>query len=46
MQSYDDFMREKTAETLIRSLIQSSITEGINFYSGFAFFYNWCARTG
>ena len=40
MASYDDFMREKTAETLLRSLIQSSILEGINFYSGFAYFYN------
>src|SRR5690606_17996252 len=33
MGSYDDFMREKTAETLLRALIQSSILEGINFYS-------------
>lgn len=40
MQAYDDFMREKTAETLLYSLIQSSILEGINFYSGFAYFYN------
>src|SRR5690606_8594923 len=40
MGSYEDFMREKTAETLVRALIQSSILEGINFYSGFAFFYN------
>ncbi|NLC59735.1 MAG: ribonucleotide-diphosphate reductase subunit beta [Gammaproteobacteria bacterium] len=40
MASYDDFMREKTAETLLRALIQSSILEGINFYSGFAYFYN------
>ncbi len=30
----------KTAETLLYSLIQSSILEGINFYSGFAYFYN------
>ncbi|KAG1171029.1 hypothetical protein G6F35_017133 [Rhizopus arrhizus] len=36
MGAYDDFMREKTAETLLKSLIQSSILEGINFYSGFA----------
>ena len=40
MGAYDDFMRDKTAETLIRALIQSSILEGINFYSGFAYFYN------
>ncbi|MDC7807020.1 ribonucleotide-diphosphate reductase subunit beta [Luteimonas sp BLCC-B24] len=40
MDSYNDFMRERSAETLIRSLVQSSILEGINFYSGFAYFYN------
>jgi ribonucleoside-diphosphate reductase beta chain len=40
MESYDDFLRERSAETLLRALIQSSILEGINFYSGFAFFYN------
>ncbi len=40
MASYDDFMRGRTAETLLRALIQSSILEGINFYSGFAYFYN------
>ena len=40
MDAYNEFMHEKTAETLIRALIQSSILEGINFYSGFAFFYN------
>ena len=33
-------MREKSAETLLKALIQSSVLEGINFYSGFAYFYN------
>lgn len=40
MEAYNDFMTNRTAESLIKALIQSSILEGINFYSGFAFFYN------
>ena len=40
MGSYNDFMTHRSPETLLKSLIQSSILEGINFYSGFAFFYN------
>lgn len=40
MKAYDTFMANKTAENLVRALIQSSILEGINFYSGFAYFYN------
>lgn len=40
MYAYDEFMRDKTAENLLHALIQSSILEGINFYSGFAYFYN------
>ncbi|MGJ8513785.1 ribonucleotide-diphosphate reductase subunit beta [Carnimonas bestiolae] len=40
MESYNDFMLDKTPINLVKSLIQSSILEGINFYSGFAYFYN------
>ncbi|EUJ43909.1 ribonucleotide-diphosphate reductase subunit beta [Paenilisteria rocourtiae] len=40
MESYDAFMTNKTGENLVKALIQSSILEGINFYSGFAYFYN------
>ncbi|OAM87336.1 ribonucleotide-diphosphate reductase subunit beta [Termitidicoccus mucosus] len=40
MDAYDTFMTGKTAPHLVRALIQSSILEGINFYSGFAYFYN------
>src|SRR5690606_20484108 len=40
MGSYDDFMREKTAETLLRALIHASILAGTNFYSGLASLYN------
>ncbi|BBG30245.1 ribonucleotide-diphosphate reductase subunit beta [Zymobacter palmae] len=40
MAAYDEFLSEKTPDTLVKALLQSSILEGINFYSGFAFFYN------
>lgn len=40
MAAYDEFLSDKTPDTLIKALLQSSILEGINFYSGFAFFYN------
>lgn len=40
MAAYDEFLADKTPDTLIKALLQSSILEGINFYSGFAFFYN------
>lgn len=45
MKEYDKFLQEPTAENLVRALVQSIILEGINFYSGFAFFYN-LARQG
>lgn len=40
MESYDNFMSDKTITNLLKALIQSSILEGVNFYSGFAYFYN------
>ena len=40
MAAYDEFLTHKTPDTLVKALLQSSILEGINFYSGFAFFYN------
>lgn len=40
MNAYNEFMTEKSPETMVKALIQSSILEGINFYSGFAYFYN------
>lgn len=40
MKSYDEFMNNKTGENLLKALIQSTILEGVNFYSGFAYFYN------
>ncbi|BBG31380.1 MULTISPECIES: ribonucleotide-diphosphate reductase subunit beta [Zymobacter] len=40
MDAYNEFMTEKSPETMLKALVQSSILEGINFYSGFAYFYN------
>lgn len=40
MDSYNVFLENKSAKTLIYSMIQSLILEGVNFYSGFAYFYN------
>lgn len=40
MAAYDEFLTHKTPDTLVKALLQSSILEGINFYSGFAYFYN------
>ena len=38
--NYELFDREPTLENLCKALASSIILEGINFYSGFAFFYN------
>lgn len=40
MEAYQNFLEDKTPMNLVKSLVQSSILEGINFYSGFAYFYN------
>ncbi|CAM3553531.1 ribonucleotide-diphosphate reductase subunit beta [Hydrogenibacillus schlegelii] len=37
---YENFRNERTALALAKSLVASIILEGLNFYSGFAFFYN------
>ncbi|GEK57148.1 ribonucleotide-diphosphate reductase subunit beta [Marinococcus halophilus] len=37
---YDEFDENPTPKTLAKALVGSIILEGINFYSGFAFFYN------
>lgn len=39
-QIYDKFVEEPTTENLIKSIVFDVILEGLNFYSGFAFFYN------
>lgn len=37
---YEAFVSEPTPETLAKSIVYDVILEGLNFYSGFAFFYN------
>ena len=37
---YEEFREKRTALALVKSLVGSLILEGLNFYSGFAFFYN------
>lgn len=41
---YEDFRLTPTPKTLARSLVGSLILEGLNFYSGFAFFYSLARR--
>lgn len=38
--NYEEFINKPSIESLIKAMISSIILEGINFYSGFAFFYN------
>jgi ribonucleoside-diphosphate reductase beta chain len=45
MLAYDSFLEYPTPDTLLRTLVQSLILEGIHFYGAFAFFYN-LAREG
>ena len=40
MDAYDNYFKTMEISDLLKALVQSSILEGINFYSGFAFFYN------
>ncbi|WEG17320.1 ribonucleotide-diphosphate reductase subunit beta [Alkalihalophilus pseudofirmus] len=37
---YEEFADNPTPDTLARSIVYDVILEGVNFYSGFAFFYN------
>lgn len=37
---YEAYRADKTVENFAKALIASVVLEGINFYSGFAFFYN------
>lgn len=40
MDAYDTYFKTRELSDLLKALVQSSILEGINFYSGFAYFYN------
>jgi ribonucleoside-diphosphate reductase beta chain len=37
---YEAFVHDPTPETFLKSIIYDVILEGLNFYSGFSFFYN------
>ena len=37
---YESFRENPNPETFVKALVASIVLEGINFYSGFAFFYN------
>lgn len=41
---YEDFINKQTVDSLVKALIASVALEGINFYSGFAFFYSLARR--
>lgn len=38
--AYEEFAEQQNVENLIKSIVFDVILEGLNFYSGFAFFYN------
>jgi ribonucleoside-diphosphate reductase beta chain len=37
---YEEFTENPTPETFMRAIVYDVVLEGLNFYSGFAFFYN------
>ncbi|WLD93214.1 ribonucleotide-diphosphate reductase subunit beta [Alkalihalobacillus sp. AL-G] len=37
---YEGFVSNPTPETFLRSIVYDVVLEGLNFYSGFSFFYN------
>ncbi|MEK3906320.1 ribonucleotide-diphosphate reductase subunit beta [Oceanobacillus sp. FSL W7-1309] len=37
---YNEFVEEPTVENILKTLVYTSLLEGMFFYSGFAFFYN------
>ncbi|MFC4075550.1 ribonucleotide-diphosphate reductase subunit beta [Salinithrix halophila] len=39
-QGYEAFTKNPTPQTFLESIVYDIILEGLNFYSGFAFFYN------
>ncbi|MFC4560060.1 ribonucleotide-diphosphate reductase subunit beta [Virgibacillus kekensis] len=40
MQHYNAFVAEPTIENILKTMVYTSLLEGMFFYSGFAFFYN------
>ncbi len=39
-EGYENFVNNPTPQTLLESIVYDVILEGLNFYSGFSFFYN------
>lgn len=39
-EGYEDFVSDPTPQTFLESIVYDVILEGLNFYSGFSFFYN------
>ena len=40
MKQYNQFVKEPTIDNILKTLVYTSLLEGMFFYSGFAFFYN------
>src|SRR5690625_1274321 len=40
MKQYNQFVEEPTIDNILKTLVYTSLLEGMFFYSGFAFFYN------
>ncbi|RDW20431.1 ribonucleotide-diphosphate reductase subunit beta [Oceanobacillus chungangensis] len=40
VKQYNEFVEEPTIENILKTLVYTSLLEGMFFYSGFAFFYN------
>ncbi|GER66412.1 ribonucleoside-diphosphate reductase subunit beta [Weizmannia acidilactici] len=40
MEQYNRFVKEPSVENILKTLVYSTLLEGLFFYSGFAFFYN------
>ncbi|MQR95504.1 ribonucleotide-diphosphate reductase subunit beta [Fictibacillus phosphorivorans] len=40
VEGYEEFLQTPTPRTFLKSIIYDVILEGLNFYSGFSFFYN------
>ncbi|MFD1609693.1 ribonucleotide-diphosphate reductase subunit beta [Oceanobacillus luteolus] len=40
MKQYNEFVEEPTIDNILKTLVYTSLLEGMFFYSGFAFFYN------
>jgi ribonucleoside-diphosphate reductase beta chain len=40
VQGYEEFISNPVPETFLKSIIYDVVLEGLNFYSGFSFFYN------